>query len=66
MSDHNKLNIYINSKNRRTDETPSNFNAIIPDGLLKVNNDEDFELTVVSFFVIVIFIIVIITLINFK
>ena len=25
MSDHNKLNIYINSKNRRTDETPSNF-----------------------------------------
>ena len=66
MSDHNKLNIYINSKHRRTDETPSNFNVIIPDGLLKVNNDEDFELTVVSFFVIIIFIIVIITLINFK
>ena len=50
MSDHNKLNIYINSKNRITDETPSNCNVIIPDGLLKVNNDEDFELTVISFF----------------
>ena len=50
MSDHNKLNIYINSKNRRTDETPSNFNVIIPDGLLKVNSDEDFELNVISFF----------------
>ena len=50
MSDHNKLNIYINSKNRRTDETPSNFNVIIPDGLLKVNSDEDFELIVISFF----------------
>jgi len=66
MSDDNKLNIYINSKNRRTDEIPSNFNVIIPDGLLKVNYDEGFELTVVSFFVIIIFIIVIITLINFK
>ena len=66
MSDHNKLDIYINSKNRRADETPSNFNVIIPDGLLKVNNDEDFELTVISFFVIIIFTTVIITLINFK
>jgi len=49
MSDYSKLNIYVNSKNRRADETPSNFNVIIPDGLLKVQNDEEFELTVISF-----------------
>ncbi len=34
MSNNNKINIYINSKNRRADETASNFNIIIPDGLL--------------------------------
>ena len=49
MSNNNKINIYINSKNRRADETASNFNIIIPDGLLKVNNDEEFELSVISF-----------------
>ena len=49
MSNNNKINIYINSKNRRADETASNFNIIIPDGLLKVNNDEEFELAVISF-----------------
>ena len=30
-----KINIYVNSKNRKSDETPSNFSVIIPDGLLK-------------------------------
>ena len=49
MSDNCKLNIYVNSINRRQDETPSNFNVIIPDGLLKVNSDEEFELNVISF-----------------
>ena len=49
MSDNSKINIYINSKNRRTDETTSNFNVIIPDGLLKVKNNEEFELSVISF-----------------
>ena len=29
MSDNSKLNIYVNSINRRQDETPSNFNVII-------------------------------------
>ena len=48
-SNNNKQNIYINSKNRRADETASNFNIIIPDGLLKVNHDEEFELAVISF-----------------
>ena len=37
-----KINIYVNSKNRKSDETPSKFSIIIPDGLLKCNNDEFF------------------------
>ena len=49
MADDSKINIYVNSKNRRTDETSSNFNVIIPDGLLKVNNNQSFELNVISF-----------------
>ena len=36
-----KINIYVNSKNRKSDETPSNYSVIIPDGLLKVNKDND-------------------------
>ena len=49
MSDNCKLNIYVNSINKRQDEAPSNFNVIIPDGLLKVNSDEEFELNIISF-----------------
>ena len=45
-----KINIYVNSKSRKSDETPSNFSVIIPDGLLKVNNDEYFTLSVNSFY----------------
>jgi hypothetical protein len=45
-----KINIYVNSKNRKSDETPSNFSVIIPDGLIKVNNDEYFTLSVNSFY----------------
>ena len=45
-----KLNIYVNSKNRKSDETPSNFSVIIPDGLLRVNKDEYFTLSVNSFY----------------
>jgi hypothetical protein len=30
-----KINIYVNSKNRKSDESPSNFSVIIPDDLLK-------------------------------
>ncbi len=48
-----KLNIYVNSKNRKPDETPSNFSVIIPDGLLRVN--KDFTLSVNSFNVIMTF-----------
>jgi hypothetical protein len=49
MSENSKTNIYVNSKNRRTDEPTSNFNIIIPDGLPKINNNEEFELNVISF-----------------
>ena len=45
-----KVNIYVNSKNRKSDETPSNFSVIIPDGLLKVNKHEYFTLSVNSFY----------------
>ena len=45
-----KVNIYVNSKNRKSDETPSNFSVIIPDGLLKVNKNEYFTLSVNSFY----------------
>jgi len=45
-----KINIYVNSKNRKSDETPSNFSVIIPDGLLKCNSDEYFTLSVNSFY----------------
>lgn len=45
-----KINIYVNSKNRKSDETPSNFSVIIPDGLLKVNKDEYFTMSVNSFY----------------
>jgi hypothetical protein len=49
-----KVNFYVNSKNRKSDETPSNFSVIIPDGLLRVNKDEYFTLSVNSFIVITI------------
>ena len=44
-----KINIYVSSKNRKSDESPSNFSVIIPDGLLKVNDNEFFTLSVTSF-----------------
>jgi hypothetical protein len=49
MSDNSKINIYVNSNNKRTDATVSNFNVIIPDGLLKITDREEFELNVISF-----------------
>ena len=44
-----KINIYVSSKNRKSDESSSNFNVIIPDGLLKVHDNEFFTLSVTSF-----------------
>ena len=45
-----KINVYVNSRKRKTDETASNFNVIVPDGLLKVNKDQYFTLSVNSFY----------------
>jgi hypothetical protein len=45
-----KINIFVSSKNRKSDESPSNFSVIIPDGLLKVNKDEYFTMSVNAFY----------------
>ena len=45
-----KINIYVNSKNRKSDESASNFGVIIPDGLLRVNKDEYFTMSVNAFY----------------
>ncbi len=46
-----KLNIYVNSRNIKPGETPSNLSVIIPGGLLRVNKDEYFTLSVNSFYI---------------
>ncbi len=66
MSENSYINIYVNSKNRRTDKPRSNFNVIIPNGLLKTGYNKIFELNVILFSCISSFIIVIIILIDFK
>ena len=43
MADDSKINIYVNSKNRKSDESASNFNVIIPDGFFNVNGNQSFE-----------------------
>ena len=45
-----KINVHVNSKNRKVDETASNFSIIIPDGLLRVNKNEYFTMSVNSFY----------------
>jgi hypothetical protein len=45
-----KINIYVNSKNIKSDESPSNFSVIVPNDLLKINKDEYFTLSVNSFY----------------
>lgn len=45
-----KINIYINSKNRNSNESSSNFHVTIPDGMLSLNKDEYFTLNVNGFY----------------
>jgi hypothetical protein len=45
-----KINVYVNSRKRKTDESASNFSVIVPDGLLKVNKDQYFTMSVNSFY----------------
>ena len=46
-----KINVYVHSKFRNADETVSNFNVKVPDGLLRVQPDEFFSLDVNCFHV---------------
>lgn len=45
-----KINVYVNSRKRKTDESASNFGVIIPDGLFKLNKDQYFTMSVNSFY----------------
>lgn len=45
-----RINLYINSKHRKTDETTNNFNINIPNNLLQVQSNEYLELSVISFY----------------
>ena len=46
----NKVNVYINSKNRSSSETVSNFNVAIPEGLLRLYNKDEYWTLNVNFF----------------
>jgi hypothetical protein len=45
-----KVNVYINSKNRAANETVSNFNIAIPDGLLRLYDKNEYWTLNVNFF----------------
>ena len=49
-----KINIYVNSKNRKSDESPSNFSVIIPDDLLKIKKMNILHYQSIHFIVIMI------------
>lgn len=46
----NKINVYINSKNRNKNESASKFIVKIPENLLRINHDEYFTLNVNGFY----------------
>ena len=58
-----KINIYINSKNRDLNESISNFTVRIPQNLLRLEQGEHFSLNVNGFIVIAVGLTVLITLI---
>ena len=45
-----KVNLYINSKNRSKNENINHMNISLPNGLLSCNQDEYFILNVKSFY----------------
>ena len=45
-----KVNVYINSKNRAANETVSNFNVVIPDSLLLLHDKNEYWTLNVNFF----------------
>ena len=50
MGFEDKVNVYINSKNRSSSETVSNFNVAIPEGLLRLYNKDEYWTLNVNFF----------------
>ena len=48
-----KINIYINSKNRKENENANKFTVKIPNNLLRLNRDEYFTLNVNGFIAII-------------
>ena len=48
-----KINIYINSKNRSENENANKFTVKIPNNLLRSNKNEYFTLNVMVFIVII-------------
>ena len=48
-----KINIYINSKNRNENENANKFTVKIPNNLLRLNRDEYFTLNVMDFIAII-------------
>ena len=46
-----KVNVYINSKNRQVGESVSNFTVSIPDGLLRLYDKNDYWTLNVNFFI---------------
>mgnify|MGYP003347144859 CR=1 FL=1 len=50
MGFEDKVNVYINSKNRASSETVSKFNVVIPQGLLRLYNKDEYWTLNVNFF----------------
>ena len=46
-----KINIYISSKYKQSDQQISNFKVVIPDGLLTCRHDEYFTMNINCFYV---------------
>ena len=45
-----KVNLFINSKNRPVNEEVSNFNVVIPDALLRLYNKDEYWTLNVNYF----------------
>jgi hypothetical protein len=50
MVEDNKINMYINSKNRNSNESSSRFRVKVPENLLRLNKNEYFTLNVNGFY----------------
>ena len=59
-----KVNLYINSKNRDNNDDFNHINVSLPNGLLSCNTDEYFILNVNSFILVLIGITVLVKIIN--